>query len=602
MSQKVPTDKASLTQLSRKELLDMAKEISAMERRLSIDGPANDDELHAWIKKHLNIDVPRTSVCDGHVAPFVFIADLYFVRSQSALLMANRGGSKTFQVAILHLLNMLYKPGIELATVGAIEIQAKRAYAHFEKLHALFGQDVVKISKISETKFKNGARLEILPGTMNSVNGPHPQVVHFDEVELADSDVFQESRNMSISGLGPNGQEYPSQDIITSTRKRGHGMMQDLINSIEEAKRENKEPPYEMYVWCIYECAKPVKNCSIANPDLAVEDQCPCANIMNGRWDNGAPRTLKDCCQGRMARSDGWIPFQDVASTFTKVSRGVWEAQQECSRPSTEGLVMPQFSRERHGIRDFDPDPANGPIFQSIDFGGTNPHGVVWLQLLKYEVQVTDFYGNAKRLKEGTLVTFDEIYKAEVGNNQIADMIVARERAWRAQYPLWRVSKRFGDIQAKAARIDLAHHDPPLVLVFLGTRDVKEHIKNCGVILDKDIFAVDLNRCDIFTEEIESWHYPRKKAGLTDDPEKPVEDFDHLMSAWRYAVDNIRVLTLADNRPFILPGFTGEHKTAQGIGGKSGTPAYLESPHTGLPRSEQWRKRLGGPPQFGPGL
>jgi hypothetical protein len=582
----------------RKSLLALAEQLEELEKRLSIDGPQDDDELHYWIKTNLGFEIPRNSVCDNHRAPFDFIADLFFNRVGSALLMANRGGNKTHGVAILHLLNMLYKPGIECATVGAIEAQADRAYNHFRMLVRTFnentGQDILETSMQKKSMMKNKSQLEVLPGTMNAVNGPHPQVVHVDEVELMDPEVYLESRNMS-QGRDKNGRTYRAQDIITSTRKRGIGPMQMLIDQINEAKLQGMEVPYEMYSWCVFECAKPMNNCAVAYPDLPPEEQCDCSRVASGRWDSGAPRTLKDVCGGRFAKSDGWIDHDTIKNVFTKSSQGIWEAQQECIKPSTEGLVMPHFSVERHGIQKYDPDPDLGPIYMSIDFGGTNPHSVGWYQVLKYEIEIKDAQGKIKRLREGTRVRFDEIYKAEVSNTQICEMIVNRERFWRSIHPRFKVKHRFCDPQGKAARLDMARHTTPLPTIFITTRDVKEHVKICSYLVEQDLFVVDVGRCEMFVQEIESWHYPKKKPGMVDDPDIPVDDFDHTMSDWRYAMANIDKMDKVGYHQGSLPVAAGNiHQTVKGAGRRRNElPAWAPS-NRGLPRSEHWRLKFGG--------
>src|SRR5213596_3600741 len=90
---------ALLASLSDDELREMFEASKQLEQRLAQYGPQTDDELHDWIKAEFGLDIPRVSVCEGHDAPFDFIADLYFERTDAALLMANRGGSKTFLVA-----------------------------------------------------------------------------------------------------------------------------------------------------------------------------------------------------------------------------------------------------------------------------------------------------------------------------------------------------------------------------------------------------------------------------------------------------------------------------------------------------------------------
>lgn len=536
-----PSLQDRLQNLKTDELRELLRLATALEKRMHLAGPQTDDELHLWIRDHLKVDIPRVSVCSGHQSPFEFIADLYFERELAAIAMANRGGAKTFACAILHVLNSKFRPGCESASVGAIEAQARRAYAHVQSLLKIEGgvgmpednPDIIT-SIQSGTIWKNGSRLEILGGTKNAVNGPHPQKVHFDEVELADPEVFDESRNMSQSKAG-----IMAQDFITSTRKRSHGPMQAIIDEIEHANREGLSPPYKLYTWCVFECAAPVSNCQVAHPTLPDDKKCDCHRVVKGQWEDGSPRRFVDVCKGRLAKSSGWIPLHDVHKTFKLDSQDVWEAQQECVKPSTEGLVIPQFARERQGVRNFDPDTANGPIYQAVDFGGTNEHGVGWFQHLSVEVEATGYHGQKVRLKEGTIVLFDEIYIKEIGNNRLADLVVEREAWWKRKRRSFHVRRRFPDPQAKAARLDWAAHKPPLNTSFVATRDIKEHIKRCKELVEDDLFAVDVNRCPNFCAEIETWHYPRKRPGMVDDPELPVDDFNHMISAFRYAIANI---------------------------------------------------------------
>lgn len=582
---------AALDSMSKKELQELAKQTKSLERKLGFHGPQNDDELHAWILEHCGINVTRVACCDNHNAPFDFISDLYFERVDSVLLMANRGGGKTFLVAILHLLNGKYKPGCESATVGAIEAQARRAYSHVQKLVAKMEDEEVDSSILSKTRWKNGSELEVLAGTMSAVNGPHPQKVHFDEVELADPEVYYESRQMSASKV-INGSLIKAQDIITSTRKYASGMMQTLVAEIQDAELDGHEPPYKLYQWCVFDIAAPVKNCHAANPHLSEDKACPCGKVFKGKWDDGTPRSLKSVCGGKLARSQGFLPLDDIINTFTKSTRGIWEAQQECSRPSTAGLVIPQWRPERYGLKKFMPDPDNGRIFMSVDFGGTNPHAVLWSQLLDYDVDAVTLSGAPIRLKEGTLVIFDELYMAEIGNNQLLDLVHARERQWAKIFPAFRVTARFPDPQAKAARLDWSRARTPARTVFYASRDVKEHIKLMVEWLEDDRLYVDLGRCEMFGEEIAVWHYPKKKAGMIDDPDKPVDDFDHAMSAARYKLANV-VAMETKRGGGMAPVSTGGNLTSRAP--ETSLPRSIGRDAADMPRSERWRLGLGGP-------
>lgn len=585
----------ALGQLSKQELLELAKMAAVIEQRVVSGAPMNDDELHTWVKSELGVDIPREAVCDGHHAPFDFVADFFFERQNSGIVVANRGGSKTFGVAILHYLNGKFKAGIEGFTFGATEAQSKRAYAHLKDLIRKKNDDEIESSLESMTKWKNGSSVEIVPGTIRAVNGPHPQVVHADEVELMDEDVFYESRNMAQSKT-IDGRFLRAQNIITSTRKRAAGLMQRLVDEVMDAELQGKEPPYKLYTWCIFETAQNVPNCQKANPDLPPGKRCPCDTIKRGKLDGGVDRTLADVCNGRLARSQGWIDFDDVIKLFMSNTPEMWEAQQECKKPSTSGMVVPSFTRERHCIKNFEVDPGNGPIYQGIDFGGTNPHAVLFVQVLEHEVDVEMWSGGTKRLRQGTHVYFDEIYKAEISNNKLADLICDRELAWRKAAPGFKVHSRFCDPQGKAARLDLRNHNPALPSVWYTTRDVREHIKLVNELYNDDMIVIDASRCLMMVEEIEAWHYPKGRSSSVDDPEIPVNDFDHAMSAMRYSIANIARMA-GRSTAALAPISSGSgHTTAsflRDVQKSISTGTYRNSNSTRLPRSERWRATFG---------
>lgn len=157
--------------------------------------PQNDDELWEYILSEYGFAIPREAICHDHVSPFQAIADVYFSRILDTVLIGPRGGGKTLALAIIdHLLVAHF--GIEIANVGAIEEQAKKCYSYFEKFCLLpqFRNALVKPPMLSKTYLKNGGFLEIMPGTMNRVNSPHPNRAHLDEIELMDPKIIEEAK------------------------------------------------------------------------------------------------------------------------------------------------------------------------------------------------------------------------------------------------------------------------------------------------------------------------------------------------------------------------------------------------------------------------
>ena len=57
--------------------------------------PTNEDELHAWVKKHCAIDVPRKAVCCEHDAPFEYLWAAFNEPAKDLIVWAPRGGGKT---------------------------------------------------------------------------------------------------------------------------------------------------------------------------------------------------------------------------------------------------------------------------------------------------------------------------------------------------------------------------------------------------------------------------------------------------------------------------------------------------------------------------
>lgn len=571
-----------------------------MKRQAAVKGPQTDEELHAWIYKNLGLNIPRIAVCEGHQAPFTFISDIYFERVTAALAMANRGGSKTMSSAVIHLLNSLFKPGCEGLTVGAIEAQSKRAYENLKFLLVTHGKQIAdkvlvpadhpKVIRTieSETLFDNGSKYEIVPGTPAAVNGPHNQKVHTDEVELMDPQVFEESRNISqsktIIEVGPDGERIEriikAQDWITSTRKRAAGPMQRLLDSIYKAEKNGHKPPYKLYTWCYAESAKRQSNCREAFPDLPEDQKCECNQIVNGTWEDGSARRFSSVCGGKLARSDGYLELDNIHKRFMESDQDTWEAQQECSKPELGGMVFKTWSNDRYGIKWYQPLPERGPIIMSIDFGGgTTPAAVNWYQILNQDVLVHGYNqprseGPMKLLKAGTRVCFDEIYIAETGNIEVANMVLKKERDYKEKYEGWKVWRRFGDPANAAANKDFRLLG--LKTIFVCTRDIIEQIKTCNDLLKKDLFAVDTNKCVMFPQEALAYHYPHKKVGIEYDPEKPVDDFNHTMSNFRYGMENLKVL---EKKGSITPGRPNNsdniHQTAAKSPIRNSAPRYM---------------------------
>lgn len=615
-----------LAGLDQDELVEMQMAALEIEQRLVEDGPTTDDELWLWVKLNLGIEIPRTPVCDGHGAPFDLLKEAYFSRWPAFLAVGNRGGGKTFIVALLHWLNSEFKPSIESCTFGATEAQSLRCYAHLKDW--VYDDDGNRRGEISSSimretiwkrkpGYRKGSKVEVLAGTPDAVNGPHPQIAHADEVELMRQDTWDESRNMAVSKAvvlqQPGGKEetitYQSQEILTSTRKSLHGRMQELMDGVVEAVKLGMKPDYMLIVWCIFEIAKEVPNCQMADDDDRHErleelgedpcSKCECHLHMKGTWpDTGKPRLLKDVCKGRLFKSRGYLPYADVVQKFKQNSQFTWEAQQECDKPETENNYLRGFSEERHGLMaweegrplGFTPDPANGRIFESIDWGGTNPHAINLYQLLDFEIEVLDFYEKVTKIKEGTLICFDEIYVSEVGVDDLAKLVKIMEQFYRNRYgDDFVISGRFADPQGKSQRLDFKKAKLPCT--WKTTRDFDTQIEwLLREFWEEDRIRFILGKARMFSAEAQSWQKDPKTG-------KQIDTFNHCMSNLRYCTANIRTLTRRERRGNSAPRSRGRYRSATVV---KDTRRQMDQVgpigmRGGDRGPEEWRQRLGMP-------
>jgi hypothetical protein len=564
----------ALDQMDENSLREIVKRVRTLSRRLRYAGPQNDDELWEWVKRELGAEIPRVAVCPDHVAPFKVLADLYFERTSAVLVLANRGGAKTFIVACLHFVNSTYKPGCESLSFGATEGQGRRCYGHIEdwcyKKDPETGRRTNEVRPFirdkplkTHTVWNTGSVIEVVAGSENAVSGPHPAKAHADEIDLMERGVWNQSRGMAVTNqaTGPlppfmkrfNGM-IPPQDIATSTRNTTKGLMQELLDEIEEDNKNGDIPQFDLYSWCIWETIQEIPSCRNAPRNLRQkrlaqlghdpESLCQCHRVVKGRTREGERRTLQVMCgipgkcekghEYKGFRARGWKPYIDIVRTFKRNTPGTWLLQHECRHGRDEKVYIEDWSLGDYGIRDYEPHPLYGPIYQGVDWGATNPACVLWFQYLTCEVPAIDFNYQPIWLMPGTYVLFHEIYAANLDAGTLGKRVIAIEESYRRQFnAAWEVKARFTDPQGKGDRITWSNMGLKSSWPF-KTRNKERMITTVQNIVIDDRFAVDVERAPMFCEEVEVW---QKK-----DDGKEFERFNHAMSSWRYGISNAEVI------------------------------------------------------------
>lgn len=569
--------------------------------------PKTDDELHAYIIEKTGFNIPRVAVCPDHQAPFDFITDGYFERESALFQVGSREMGKTLGVSILHFINSETKPRCESITFGAIEAQAKRAYTHVKSF--IFVEEELPDGSIrrelrpgiketlrSETGWETGSKVEIIVGSKSGVNSPHSQKVHADEVDLMEREVWDESRNMSSSKKLPDGTWIMAQDYGTSTRKSMHGIVQEILDSVEEAQKQGLEPPWKVYISCIFEAAEEAPHCRAAPEDQRRArltelgrdpcELCNCDKVVRGEWSEDNPRTLETVCKGKFFRSRGWMLHSDVKRKFRQNTQAVWEAQMECRRAMVDGLYLEHWTRQRFTVIGWIPDARFGNVWTGTDWGGSAESAILWVQgPLRMPVRIMGPMGMIEIPKDAYVV-FDELLAANTGATKLADMVVDREMAWRRKVRNFRVTARFCDMAGKQQRDDWREHTPPLrTVTYLPNRDFDPTVKTLQDLVDDKRYWVD-TQCSRHQDDIESW---RQKNG------KEVHDeTSHTMAASRYlhanaeAIQRRRQHKKQENnvKPAVVQRAQPTNMGVVVTGGG----------HSDFAGERAWRSQLGGPP------
>jgi hypothetical protein len=487
-----------------------------------------------------------------------------FERVGSIFGLANRGGSKTFIVAILHYANATFKPGCEGLQFGATRSQGDRCYRNIEdwcyehdresgrrqdKVKEYIQGDPMK----SETNWKNGSRVEVVAGSESAVSGPHPQKAGADEIEQMEEGVWNQSRGMATAkkatGRLPSFMDrfngmIPPQDIATSTMNSLHGRVKRILEEIAVDVNEGNIPEFTLIRWCIFETLMEVPNCRSANKEEREarlkalgrdpKELCACNRVVKGFMPDGRKRTLEIVCAGRAFRSRGWKPYIDFVTTFKRNTPGTWTLQHECRESKNENNYIEQWSLEFYGVRGYEPKPEFGPIYQGVDWGGTNPYAVIWFQYLETDAPAYDHNWEPIWIGKGGYVGFAEIYAAGIDTGKLAQRVLAVENGYRDKYGrAWRVTDRFCDPQGRGDRTLFARKGLrsswPVV-----TRNKGTMITIVQNLVIDDRWAIDLDACQAFCDEIEVWQ-KNPESG------KEIDKNNHMMSAWRYGVANAEV-------------------------------------------------------------
>ena len=229
------------------------------ERKLLLKPCRTRDELKAWIKYFLNLELPDVTVSRySDTNPLDVIWEVYDIcvnannpdNIKELLFVAGRGSGKTLGMAIAELMVLLHDKR-EVVHVGAIQNQAERCYAYQKnflynrKLKRLVtppdvpeDQRILEKANMSKSLFNVGGEkltLEVIPCTLKACNGPHVPLVVVDEIDTVSGEGVKAFKE--ISGMLDSRNGKKALRVGISTRKSRYGLMN---KQIENAQAEGR--------------------------------------------------------------------------------------------------------------------------------------------------------------------------------------------------------------------------------------------------------------------------------------------------------------------------------------------------------------------------
>lgn len=308
------------------------------------------DELHAWLRQHAGLHVPRNSVCPNHQAPFDYVCASYFEPSPDLIVWAPRGGGKTRLAAAVTFAELLHKPGISIRILGGSLEQSLRMWEHLLPCLEEHAPDMILRRPRSARRIAlcNDSAAAVLTQSERAVRGLRVNKLRCDEVELFKPEIWEAAQLVTRSGEGPGGMIAGTVQAI-STFHRPYGLMSRIIDDAPAAGKR-------LVHWCLLEVLErcpPQRDCRT----------CPL-------WDE-CRGLAKDKC-------DGFFRIDDAIAMKRRVSRETWESEILCRRPSTRGCVFPSFDRAVHVSNAIAPS-AQARLSLAIDFGFHNPFVCLWI-------------------------------------------------------------------------------------------------------------------------------------------------------------------------------------------------------------------------------
>ena len=463
--------------------------------------------LWTWIWNASGVKLPHRSFTHGHSTPFAFVADAFFNPGKDVAAWANRSGIKTLGASLLALLEYTAYDGLQGRVLSGSEDQAKNLYGYWRQwcdgpLEWRVAGDVKRF----ETNV-GGGLFQILAASQKKVRGGKVQRLYEDELDEIDPEIDEAAVGMIASR-----DEMPARTVYTSTWHRAGGPMGKLV----EACPGNGVTLHRWNLWesierCLAERHDEGRGCR----SCPLQETC----VKQAQdFHTDASRAI-----GVAAEATGLYRIEDACKAVQKVSKGTWNSEYLCKRPSVDGLVFPEFDSITHKCES---PPADLTLYRVIDWGhtvfcclwiGEDKTGRAYV-LDTYRAEAGTIAQHAKYINDHPLQAVRATYCDPAGRNK-------NDQTGRSNIELFR---------AAGIRCEYTLN-PKLRNVQNGIQMVQAMLQPASG--PPRMFYVPTPTNRIFVTAMQSYHN-RKVNGLwINEPQDP-QEYEHLPDALRYFVVN----------------------------------------------------------------
>lgn len=276
-------------------------------------------------------------------------ADLYRLKTRKAVVLAPRGGGKTFGAAVLAAAFFLFRD-FDVGIVAGSETQALTLFSYIaEWLELEETQEAVDRLRRSDLVGIHGNRIVAKTASARSIRGLHlgrgkrGALLIIDEEAEADEDVVRAARYTIRTA-------EPALILRSSTYHK-------LTGSFARLVEDHASQGYELYRWSSFDIAKPCPyECN----------SCPVKEFKE-RY-----------CKGKAKTSEGWIDISEIAGEWQDTSRETFEVEVMGMRPASAGLVIDPETIDRAVVKEISP-LSLASTFCGVDWGFAGMTAVVVL-------------------------------------------------------------------------------------------------------------------------------------------------------------------------------------------------------------------------------